>query len=226
MGKIISPFYGMPSTEEVLHHDGTMSFIIEPRALTPERAQLADIISGFCVVCLGIAGIATGLDMNYRPELVFPVMMGAIYAMSGPMDLLFRQLLKKKTRIYMTIGHFSVKGLLGYKHFDRTLPHKFSVIPHDKTREEQDKHALQERKDQAAGRITKRTRYYGESAHVVFEYVGQRFDVMTVFGQKDALAIAARLKACDGRLDAMAGMGEGIAFNPSDQWGDDDEDIE
>ena len=78
MGKIISPFYGMPSTEEVLHHDGTMSFIIEPRALTPERAQIADIISGFCVVCLGISGIATGLDMNYRPELVFPVMMGAI----------------------------------------------------------------------------------------------------------------------------------------------------
>ena len=135
-----------------------------------------------------------------------------------PLSLIWRFLLKKKTRIVMTAGRFSVKTWRGWKHFDRTLPHKFAVIAHDKTQAEQDKRELQLRRDQAAGRIVSRTRYYGQSFHIVFEYVGQRHDVLTVFGQKQALAVAARLKACDGVLDRKAGMGEGVALDPDDQW--------
>ena len=62
------------------------------------------------------------------------------------------------------------------------------------------------------------TRYYGDSFHVVFEYLGQRNDIATVYGHKDASAIVNRLKACDKRLNQLAGMGDEAALDPDDQW--------
>lgn len=49
--------------------------------------------------------------------------------------------------------------------------------------------------------------------------MGQRFDVVTVYDQKRATAVAARLMACDKIMDTKNQMGEGEVLNPSEQWG-------
>lgn len=66
----------------------------------------------------------------------------------------------------------------------------------------------------------RKQRWYANSFHVSFDYLGQRNDIMTVYGQKEAVAIATRLKACDDVLDALARRGQGTPLTPADEWGD------
>jgi hypothetical protein len=41
---------------------------------------------------------------------------------------------------------------------------------------------------------------------------------MTVYGQKDAVAVAMRLKACDDVLDALMQRGHGTPLDPGKEW--------
>lgn len=113
----------------------------------------------------------------------------------------------------------------GWKVFDRTLPHKFSALAHDKTRAEQEQIDLAVRKEQARGRIIGKTRYYGESFHIVFEYLGQRQDLLTIYGPKAAKSVLSRLIACDSVMNTQTRMDEGISLDPEDEWSEDTGDI-
>ena len=119
----------------------------------------------------------------------------------------------------MSIDRFSVKILFGWRHFDRTLPHTFSVIEHEKLRIQQGELELQKLKGLSAVKIGKKVQFYSECAHIVFDYSGQHHVILTAYGQKDAKKIARRLMLCDGELDKW------IALNPSDQWKDEQGDI-
>lgn len=133
---------------------------------------------------------------------------------------LYRVLLRKETEIIITPEEFRFRSWKGWRTYDRQLPHKFALIPHDKARAEKEAHDLETRREQARGQFVSKTRYYGESYHLSFEYLGQRNDVLTIHGRKEALAVLARLKACDEVMDAEARMGDGIALDPEDQWSD------
>jgi len=78
-------------------------------------------------------------------------------------------------------------------------------------RKEKDSHEFETRRAQASGEVIRKTSYYGESFHITLEYVGHRNDLLTVFGPKDALAILARLTACDEVLSARSKTGAGLA---------------
>jgi len=219
MANIIHPFHGRPPTRQDIGPDGKLRFTVTPRELTPRGAKAADALASMCMVALAVTLFHIGnADYVMPPATLVLLILATTWLWYTPFSLLWRFLLKQETRIEMTPERFSVLSWLGCRHFDRTLPHKFAVIVHDTAKAEEEKHTLEIRQAQAAGRIIGKTRYYGESFHIVFEYVGQRHDVLTVFGQKEALAVAARLKACDGVLDQQAGLGEGLALNPEEQW--------
>ena len=219
MSEIIHWYHGKPDTRQTVDREGNLTLTVIPRELTPLRAKAADalaVLNAYGILYLGFHFTDAHLQQNW--VLGFMALSCVAALSMYPLSLIWRFLLKKETRIVMTANRLSARTWRGWKHFDRTLPHKFAVIEHDKMQIEKEKHDLQLRRDQSAGRIVSRTRYYGQSFHIVFEYVGQRHDVLTVFGQKQALAVAARLKACDGVLDRKARMGEGVALDPDDQW--------
>jgi hypothetical protein len=225
MANIRSPFQGRPKTRQSLHAKDGLTFTVIPNELTPLRARAADISAGLSAFGLLLAGFHfSKTTLHNPPDWIWLVLLFAAYGSYYCLKPLWRFLYRTETRIVMTATRFSYRVWYGWKHFDRTLPHKFVVLQHDKAKREQEKHQLDLRNGRGQQEI--KTRYYGESFHIVFEYVGQRNDVLTVFGQKEALAVAARLKACDGACDAQAKLGDGLALGPQDQWGDQPGDIE
>jgi hypothetical protein len=218
--RIISPFDGKPLTEQFTDENGNTEFLITPQALTPLRVKLAEFLAGISVLGWMAAGLHA-LDVAHHPA---GWLWGA--AFFGPwlayslLDWFWRLFLYKKTRLVMTTDQFKFLSWKGWKSYDRKLPHKFALVLHDKTQAEKDAHNLEVQRGQARGKVVVPKRYYTDSYHLSFEYLGQRNDVMTVYGHKEALAILARLKACDEILDAEARMGEGTPLSPEDQWND------
>ena len=125
----------------------------------------------------------------------------------------------KETLAMFTPKEFRVKTFWGWRTYDRTLTHRFVMLKHDKTREERARHEAIIRAGQQQGRFIQPKPIYGDSFHIIFEYLGQRIDVATVYNQRRATAVAARMKACDKVMDTANKMGEGEVLNPSEQWG-------
>jgi hypothetical protein len=120
----------------------------------------------------------------------------------------------------LTLDQFSVEKMFGWRHYDRLLPHRFALVQHDWAQAEQENAEFQAAQAQRRGKLIRKRRWYSNSFHVSFDYIGQRNDVLTVYGQKKALAILTRLNACDNVLDALARRGQGTPLTPEDEWGD------
>lgn len=217
---IRSPFEGKPATQQVADVNGNPAFQIEPRILTPLRVTMVNLLSGVSAVGLFIysLGSLAGMDNpdsgSLTAALILPLVGAA--AAHGMLKSLFR----KRVKIFMTLERFSVRGLFGWKHYDRLLPHRFAVLPHDWQQLERDQDEYRMQQAQLQRQPVKKSRLYANSFHISFDYLGQRNDLMTVFGQKEAVAIAMRLKACDDVLDALVRRGQGTPLSPQDEWGD------
>ena len=223
--KIRSPFAGFPEPKEINKNDN-LRFIVKPSTLTPERAMVADFLG-----CASVIGSIyyCGLFVSYHPEpsgwawigaVIVPVLCTRIY------QAIWRSLLKTESRFELDKEVFTQKRFPVSTTFDRELPHKFSLIQHDLAQEEKERHELAVRQAQAKGKVISKKRYYGESFHLSYEYLGQRNDLLTIFGRKEAIAIAARLKACDEVLNKHAGFDDGIPLSPEHQWNDQPGEIE
>ena len=66
--------------------------------------------------------------------------------------------------------------------------------------------------------IIKKRRYYQDSYHLAFEYVGQRNDVATIYGRPEAQAVLARMKSVDEVMTAHANRGDGTPLRPQQEW--------
>lgn len=226
MKKSLSPFHGYPATRQVIDSKGGLYFRVEPHYLSPAGARIADALGGVSMIGALVTGAALNSD---NPEVQGWHWIAAI---AGPLLLLtflqkqWRLIFSKHIRIDLTNDHVTVHGFFISTQFDRTLPHKFTLILHDKAEEEKDRHLLEERQAQSRGRFIKKKKYYGDAYHLSYEYMGQRNDILTVFGKKEALAIAARLKAIDDVLNANSGRSEGISLTPEDEWDDNAGDIQ
>ena len=217
---IRSPFAGKPATRQVMGRNGQPAFYISPRVLTPARAYTAALLAKLGMVAglgyglIGVASVQNPDSNMLTAALVGPVVGG--FVLHRALCSLFR----RRVRLMMTTEKFSVKKLFGWKHYDRQLPHRFALVPHDWTRAEQDEGEFQAAKAQLKKQVLRKQRWFANSFHVSFDYLGQRNDLMTVYGQKEAVAIATRLKACDDVLDAFARRGHGTPLSPEEEWGD------
>ena len=112
---------------------------------------------------------------------------------------------------------FRVFGLRGGK-FDRQLPHSFQLLPHDKRDEEKEQLELKTLNARRQGKLKRPESYYGKSFHLVFEYLGERFDIAEIYGGREAKRARDRLAAIDEVMDAYAHGGGGTPLNPHDEW--------
>ena len=215
-----SPFAGKPATWQVNDRNGNPSFHVEPRILTPFRAMAVSFLSTVGT----IAGIGYGLlsvanadnpDAGMLATAIIVPLIGGVL-LRQTLNSLFR----KRVRLMLTAQRFSVRTFFGWKHYDRELPHRFALLPHDWLQAEQASNEYRMQQAQLARKPLRKQRWYADSFHVSFDYLGQRNDIMTVYGPKEAVAIATRLKACDDVLDAFARRGQGTPLTPADEWGE------
>jgi len=220
LNKAVSPFAGKPVTRQVADRNGAPAFDVQPRVLTPVRAMAASWLTGLGVAAglgFGLAGVANAPNADggmLTAALAVPVVGG--FVLYGALRSLFR----KRVRVMLTLEQFSVKSLFGWKHYDRLLPHRFALLQHDWAQAEHEQAEFQAAQAQMQRKVIRPARWYARSFHVSFDYVGQRNDVLTVYGQKEAMAIVTRLNACDNVLDALARRGQGTPLTPQDEWGD------
>lgn len=218
--KIVSPFEGDPPTEEFTDKGGDTAFRVTPQVLTPLRVKLAEFLASTSVLGLMGGGFYA---MTERPDASAWLWLAVLIGPAIAFPLLngfWRLFFYTGTEMVLTTDQFKFRSWSGWKSFDRKLEHRFVLVLHDKTQKEKDANELAVRQGQARGQVIAPKRYYTDSYHVSFEYLGQRNDVLTVYGHKETVMIIARLKACDERLNKISGMGDGIALDPEDQWTD------
>ncbi len=213
-----SPFEGAPRTKIITAKDGHRAFIVKARYLTPWRFKLTRFCSNttaFVVMvttCWWLAEHPESPDWSILVALIAPWLLWSLWFGT------FRLIFSRAKRIKLSEETVEAGRFLGKVRFDRKLDHKFALLPHDSAKIEQIKHGLAIQKEAARGRAIAKLPVYGNSFHLSFDYLGQRNDLMTIYGQEEALRILTRLIACDEVLNAQFGLGEGFATRPEDDW--------
>lgn len=217
--RTLRPFASGPLTRGIRRQDGTIErFRIHAAYVTPLRARIADTAAGFTALALSLAGSAVAVGASNGNPLIVAAAFCWPWLAFSLIRRLHRHLLSRGTVVEIARDQLRVRGLLGWRAYDRRLPHRFLLLQHDKAGREQLLNDLKVREAQLRQRAVSPPRYYQDSWHLVFEYVGQRIDLATVFGLKHARALQARLEGCCQVLDGQFGTGEGIALSPGDEW--------
>lgn len=221
MNALAKVFEGDPKTE-VSAEGGRTTITVAMRHLRPYDAQSADeVTSWLAIAAVGLAGWISYASMDVTVPAVALFLGG----------LCGRPFVQKKLRL---IGQVTANIKFTddciflqrvqkapywepepeWLRFDRAHDHRFVLISHDKARAEKDEIDFLTRTKPGA-RVT---RYYGNSWYVVLEYLGQRFDIAEVMGERRAHAIVDRLTFCDKYMDGLADARKGLSMRAEDEW--------
>ncbi|MFK4445218.1 hypothetical protein ABH944_005436 [Caballeronia udeis] len=217
--KFKHPLSGNPRTVQSKNRDGTPTFSITPRELTPGGAKLADTICALTGAILALENVVVAMNSHTGTAAILQSIITS-FALYCAIAWSVRLALRRETSIRMTPEAISVRHWQGWQHYARDLEHRFALQVHDNAKHEQQQHEYEIKRASARGRIVRRTAYYGESFHIILVHAGHRQDLLTVYGQKEATAIIARLQYCDRCLDEAMSMGGGIKQRPEDEWND------
>lgn len=217
----VSPFKGGPSTKFKRDKNGEPQLTVFASALTPLRARIANWASAFAGLAALSGGVYTmAMEGNFTGDALGTVL--AFAASSVPVTwLTLKQVLKSGVTVVFTATHIEISKFIGGRRFERAYPHAFVLLPHDKTATEKERHAFLDRKRPPQWWSLQRKKYYGKSYHVVLTHLGERYDVLTVYGQKKAVKIQARLQACDIVMNGVDFSDGGIALSPETDWATD-----
>ena len=205
----ISPLAGKPRTRVRENAAGAAGFHITPRVLTPFRAKAADNLHlWLCVLWLMFCAVACAT--NPKPLLWA---LGESAAMFVVAYFLLRIVIvwafRAKTEIRLDADAVKVRRWLWWRSFERSQVCGFALLQHDAAEDERLQHEFEKQEAAQKGKVAKPTPYYLRSFHVVMVYAGQRVDLLSVYGQKEASAIVARLQLCNQKLDEAAGVRAG-----------------
>ncbi len=210
----ISAFGGFPSTRKSSNEHGDPIIAITARCPTPSRTKVADLLSLITTISV-TAGALVYLQHQLGAIGAEEAILVAAPLLTYPLfKFSLRFLLKKKIRIALDLTTFAFKTWRGWQRFDRTLPHGYALLSHDKTKAETRRNEFRTRLAQAEGEIIQPPEYFGEAVHLCFIHAGQRIDIAAIYGKKTGQALLARLQLCDGVLDAHAGMNSGTHLAP------------
>ena len=117
-----------------------------------------------------------------------------------------------------TPERFVIREVWGWKHFDRRIQHRFLLRSHDRGPDEKQDNENKLNQAKAEGKVASTSVYYGKSHHLIFEYYGQRIDLLDVYRSEIAARLLSHLQACDALMDAADKSGSGQALCPEDEW--------
>ena len=217
---IVKPLAAWPQTAAFTTADGLPAYRVRPTVLTPERARVADAFAEVLKVLLFV-GCAYGFMRFHSADAVLMHAATWMAAFLGG-DALARRhvarLFRLTTEIAMTPDRVGVRRGKRWEWFSRRIEHRYIAPRHD--------HALWEERDneverQAASidrKVAHVSYYYADSFHVALELAGHRYDLLTVYGPREAAAVLARLQYLDRLLDAAIKLGSGVPEQPEDEW--------
>lgn len=216
--KARTPFDGGPVTHHGRDAEGVPQTTVIAAAVGPWRAKLFDGLSltsaigitALTVYEIALAGGASTAGLLGTLALPFATHFGLKHAL--------RLACPNRVPIVFTPERLSFRRFWGWRHFDRSIPHRFALIPHDRTEREKLWLEFVERKFRHKWWCWSRRRYFGESYHLIYEYQGQRNDILSIHRHRKAVALLARLQACDQEIEAKARTGRGVAHDPADEW--------
>jgi hypothetical protein len=217
--RMVSPFEGEPATVTRTAPDGAPEIAVTITELTPEGAKLLDDLNAFCPMLLSGLYLWGILKADLTDLYLMAAGFVGVLIVSAFLLAYLHGLITVTTVTVFKPAAFRVCRGKVWQVYDRTLTHRFLMMKHDSARQERESHDLRIRRAQKQGRVISPKRYYDESFHIVFEYLGQRMDIATVYDQRRAMAVAARLKACDKLMDTKQ-LGDGEVMSPDEQWGE------
>ncbi len=222
---VVSPLEGEPLAREITLVGGAPAFEVTIAELTPERKKALDDFQSLAVMATAGPLALLGLTAMNQTAGVGLLICGTAAMLGFAVSKGVAGAMKVRTRLIISADRFSFQAKGGWRHFDRRVRHRLRWSLHDKAREEKDEHVFEERKDSIKRRAKKRERLYQDSYHIVYEQLGQRYDIAAVYGQLEAQRVLAKLKALDELADNLGRKGGGAPLQPDDEWGDQPGDI-
>ena len=219
-----NPLSGWPTTKPLRKKPG---YRVTAKYLTPERAKITDLAAK-AIVAGGVVMLGWSyINKQFASSDEFFVVAGVIGAICAWVWFrrykFGRSYFGKVSTVQFRPETIRIKGGMGFKNYDRGLPHEFDYSIHDKAEWEEEKEieARQNAAREGKKEPPKKGKYYRRSFHVVLRYAGQRVDVAAVFGKKDAEALLMRLQLLDQMMDAAKGdIGEPAFAEPATQYGE------
>jgi hypothetical protein len=212
-----SPFDGYPQTREETTENGRPRFCVTAKVLTPLRAKIADNLGAATAAIGAVASVIYASDHDYPPIVLIAAI--GIWFGKPLFEKLWREGMRRSVEIVVTEAEFRFRDWTGrWIVFDRNLPHSYALRLHDLAKRERDEHELQVLKAQQIKKIVQPRRYFQESYHLVYEFLGQRNDITEIYAMPEAHAVQKRLRTIDDVLKAPAARGQGTPRKPQDQW--------
>ena len=212
--KIKQFFKGQPKASAQVNRKGDLTVDVIINELTPLRAKLADNVAGLMTItALGY----TLYDAAQMQNPGWPLWVAAIalpFVFHPLTKWSVRSSFKRKQRVRFTKDRFEIGAWPTKKKFDRLLDHSFTLPPHDKRMDEREAHELQIMRGRQRGKLVQPEKYYGKSFHLVFEFLGERYDITEIYGEREAKRALDRLKSIDLVIDAVTGTGSGKHLSP------------
>lgn len=195
------------------------AYRIRFKALTPLRGKIAEAL-GFAIAITGGYGLYDVLTARPDISTDISIASAAGFLFTYPLwQALARWALVRTTRLTLTLDRIRVRRWFRWDEYDRTLPHSFALLRHDKTRQEERDNEFRVRLAQAEGEVIQPREWYGRSLHLALDYVGHRIDIAEIYGARKAQAVLARLNAVDALLDRQLHHTAGLALASADDWG-------
>jgi hypothetical protein len=212
-----SPFDGYPQTREETGENGRPRFCVTAKVLTPLRAKIADKLGAVTAAVGTVVGVIYASDHDYPPIVLIAAI--GIWFGKPLFEKLWREAIRRTVEIVVTEAEFRFRDWRGrWIVFDRNMPHSYALRLHDLAKHECDQHELQILKAQQLKKIVQPRRYFQESYHLVYEFLGQRNDITEIYPMPEAHAVQRRLRAIDDVLKARSARGQGTPRKPEDQW--------
>lgn len=221
--KTISPYAGYPPTRTTKSRDGTPKMIVTAHDPTPFRAKVVDFLAKAGALYQLWVGLSHLGSLDASDKVVLAVVFGGPLVMYPVYKAVLRWFLSVETRVEFTPTAFRVKtGWFRWDRYDRQIPHTFERKDHRKAKSELEQYEIEKARATRNGQAFRKTRYYGESFHIVFRYRNTPIELMTIYGPERAEQVLGRLHDCDEKMDEILknGSGDGTDFSPKQQWSD------
>ena len=200
------PFIGSPPTKVLSTRTGEPIIYVSLMAISPfwvkwrNRFRFWLPVAGMCylgapLVELELIPLQSWIEVLIVPWVLFPL----VY-------MIFFFLFSKTVKVIFASDKVSIVKGGRRVSFDRSLPHRFVCLEHDKAQKEADRGVLPKK------------RVYAKSRILAFMYYGQRLDVLDIYGFKAARRFLDRCQACDAWMEATNKHGNGFATAPYEDF--------